>query len=116
MDRLKADAAANASKLAEHDKTVSDLTERAVKAEKSLLRRKVAEECKLPSSLADRLTGETEDDLRKDAQTLAQYVQPTHAAPLASVKKSYTPGNKEAKEAAIQDAFSSVPSQAKGDI
>lgn len=116
LDKLKTDSTAVASRLAERDKTVSDLTERAVKAEKSLLRRKVAEECKIPASLADRLTGETEEELRKDAQLLAQYVQPTHAAPLASVEKAYAPNSKEAREVAIQDAYSSVLQQMKGDI
>lgn len=116
LERLKADANATATKLAEHDKTVAALTERATKAEKSLLRRKVAEEAKLPASIADRLRGETEDDLRKDAKTLAQFVQPTQTAPLATVEKPHASGSKEAREAAVQDAFSSVLQQMKGDI
>lgn len=116
IDKLKADAKAAADKYAEHDKTVADLTARATTAEKSLLRRKVAEEAKLPPSLADRLTGETEEDLKKDAKTLAQFIQPQTPAPLASIERPYAPGSKEAREAAVNDAFAGVLQQMKGDV
>ena len=94
---LEQSAKETADKLANHAKEVSELTERATKAERSLLRRKIAEENNIPTSLADRLTGETEEDLRKDAKTFSRYVH-TGAAPLASVDPA--PSN----EKAVQDA------------
>lgn len=116
IDKLKGEAKAAADKLASHDKTVADLTDRATKAERSLLRRKVAEDAKLPPFLADRLTGETEEDLRKDAEALAKYVQIPTPTPLATIERPYTPGSPEAKEAAINDAFRGVLQTMRGDI
>lgn len=112
LDALKKDASANAEKLANHDKEISELTERATKAERSLLCRKVAEEQHLPSAFADRLTGETEDDLRKDAKELAQYVRTT-TAPLANVDNPGSFGD--AQSAAISGAYSSLLTSLKGD-
>lgn len=86
ISNLEKSAKESADKLAGHAKEVSELTERATKAERSLLCRKIAEENHIPTSLADRLTGETEEDLRKDAKAFSQYVH-TGTAPLASVEK-----------------------------
>ena len=113
LDALKKDAAANAEKLANHDKEVSELTARATKAERSLLCRKVAEEQHLPSAFADRLTGETEDDLRKDAKELAQYVRTT-TAPLASFEKTSSYGA-DAQAAALNEAYSGLLTSLKGE-
>lgn len=80
--RLKDAEKSNAEKLANHDKEVGTLKERAEKAEKSLLQRTVAEEAGLPASLASRLAGNTEDEMREDAKNLAQFVTRGGAAPL----------------------------------
>lgn len=58
-------------KLKSHDTVVSELTTRAENAEKSLLKSKVAIEAKLPIEMADRLVGDTEDDLKADAEKLS---------------------------------------------
>lgn len=83
---LEKAAKESADKLANHAKEVSELTERATKAERSLLRRRIAEENHIPASLADRLNGDTEEDIRKDAKNFSQFVH-TGTAPLASVEK-----------------------------
>ena len=77
-----------ADKLAGHAKEVADLTERAAKAEHSLLRRRIAEENHIPTPLADRLSGETEEELRKDAAAFAKYVSAPMTAPLATTEPS----------------------------
>lgn len=77
-DLLKA---ANA-KISDHDKVVSDLTQRAQNAEASLLKGKIAHEKGLPFELASRLVGSTEEELTKDAEALSQIIKPSQTAPL----------------------------------
>ena len=102
-DQLKADSAAlGALRAQKLDERVTTLTgqlqqaqtdlagmkTRAEKAERSLLRSRIAREAGLPAELSDRLTGETEDELKADAQALAKLVQPPKAAdpaPLADL-------------------------------
>lgn len=98
---LETAAKESAETLANHAKEVSELTERATKAERSLLRRKIAEENHIPTSLADRLAGETEEDLRKDAKTFSQYVR-TGTAPLASVEKPVPATEQAVQQAALR--------------
>lgn len=68
----------------ERIKTVDELAARAESAEKGLLKARVANECKLPFELASRITGDTEDDMRKDAELLAGFIRPATPAPLFS--------------------------------
>ena len=63
-------------KLKDHDNVVSELTTRAKTAETSLLKSKVAIAAKLPIEMADRLVGETEDDLKADAEKLSGLMAP----------------------------------------
>lgn len=65
-----------------HADTVSDLTKRAEAAESRLLKCKIAYDHKLPLELADRLVGDTKEDLDKDAETLAGLMKPSATAPL----------------------------------
>ena len=70
-----------ADKLKSHDSIVSELTERATKAETSLMKSRIAHESGVPIELAERLVGSTEDELKKDAETLAAFMKPTSAPP-----------------------------------
>ena len=79
--------------LAEKDKTSGELLTRAEKAEKSLLRRKVADAHKLPAGLADRIHGETKEEMNKDAEALSAFVTTGEAgAPLAGDNQTGTGG------------------------
>ena len=69
-------------KLKAKDLTVSEITKRAEVAEGKLLKNKIAYENRLPLELASRLIGETEDELKADAQKLASLVRPSSAPPL----------------------------------
>lgn len=69
------------SKLNEHDKIVSELTDRATKAETSLLKAKIAHENGVPYELANRLVGSTEEELKKDAETLSGFMKTSTAPP-----------------------------------
>ena len=68
-------------KLKSHDAIVSELTERATKAETSLMKSRIAHESGVPIELAERLVGSTEDELKKDAETLAAFMKPASAPP-----------------------------------
>lgn len=69
-------------KLKEESTKMSDLTLRAEKAESSLLKNKIAYDNKLPLELASRLVGNNEEELKKDAETLAGLIKPSHTPPL----------------------------------
>lgn len=102
ITKLQNEAKANEGKLADHNKEVGALTERAEKAERSLLRRRIAEEEGIPSSLADRLSGKDEKELREDAKNLAKFVAKGSPAPLFSSEG----GNGGAKT--VQAAYSTM--------
>ncbi len=70
------------AKLADHDKVVSDLTQRAQIAETKLLKSRIAHESGLPFELANRLVGNNEEELKQDAKALTAIIKPTQTAPL----------------------------------
>lgn len=62
-------------KLKASETTIADLTAKISANEISSAKMKIALETGLPSALADRLTGSTEEELRKDAELLAQFAK-----------------------------------------
>ena len=80
-------------KLKSHDAIVSELTDRATKAETSLMKSRIAHECGVPIELAERLVGSTEDELKKDAEALAAFMKPAsapHARTTETLKSNTT--------------------------
>lgn len=69
---------------ASKDAEFKELTERAEKAEKSLLKNRIAHENGLPLELSARLIGDTEEELKADAESLAAFMKPQSAPPLMS--------------------------------
>ena len=63
--------AALTGQIAERDKQITELTAKVAASETGSLRLKIAMETGLPAELADRLAGDTEEALRKDAALLA---------------------------------------------
>lgn len=78
-----------------HNAIVADLTKRAETAETKLLKNKVAHEAGLPVELADRLTGDTEEALKEDAKTLAEFAKVSKTPPMRSTESQQT-DNKDA--------------------
>lgn len=70
-----------AEKQATHDKTVADMTAKLKSYETDSVKTRIALELGLPYELAGRLTGDTEDAIRKDAETFAKFVGKQKAAP-----------------------------------
>lgn len=84
LEEAKKSAKEAADKASGFDKTVAELTARAEKAENSLLKTNIAYSHKLPLELAGRLVGTTEEELTKDAESLAALVKPAGTPPLYS--------------------------------
>ena len=83
---------------------VTELTGRAERAEASLLRSKIAHEYQIPYELAERLSGATEDEMRKDAEALSRYIAKPATAPLASTE----PPQQDAKSAALRNMLQNL--------
>lgn len=83
IEKLQTDLQNATDKIAGHEQVVSDLKKRAADAETANLKHRIAHEANIPFELAGRLTGSTEEELRKDAETLGMFVgQKTTAPPL----------------------------------
>lgn len=74
------------AKVAELNQQITDLTAKNTAAELGALRQKVAHETGLPFELADRLSGSTEEEIRKDAEVFAKF-----AAPKPQPSPDYSP-------------------------
>lgn len=68
-------------KLSDSEKTIADLTAKNSAYEISSVKMRIAHETGLPYELAERLSGSTEDEIRKDAETLSQFTSQAQATP-----------------------------------
>ncbi len=68
-------------KIGDNEKTIADLTAKNSAYEIASVKTKIAHETGLPYELADRLSGSTEEEIRKDAETLAQFAAKPQATP-----------------------------------
>lgn len=75
------------TKKSEYDKQIADLSAKVKEYEAASVKTRIAHEVGLPYELANRLRGETEDEIRADAQELAKYGK-ANAAPLGSNEPS----------------------------
>ena len=72
--------------LTEKTSGLSALEEKVKGYERASVKNKVAREAGLPWELADRLTGETEEEIRKDAESLRKLVGANKTPPLKSTE------------------------------
>ena len=86
----------------EHSKVVSELEQRAKNAETKWLKGKVAMEKGIPFELADRLIGDTEEELLKDAESVSSLLAPKAAPPMRTNEpQGTTPNNANAYAALL---------------
>jgi peptidoglycan hydrolase CwlO-like protein len=64
--------------ISEKEKAIAELTAKTRAYEISSAKLKIAQEVGLPAELADRITGETEEEMRKDAEQLVRFTKPQH--------------------------------------
>lgn len=91
-----------------HAKTITDLQNQLKGHEKTALKHRIAHEKGIPFEMASRLNGETEDDIRKDADVIAKFM-----------KKSEPPAGRKSNETAGTDgkkaAFKQMLQEMKGE-
>lgn len=78
---LQSTISGNKEKYAGYDKNIDDLNSKIKGFETANLRTKVALDNGIPYDLADRLVGDNEDDLKKDAERLAGFVKQGNPVP-----------------------------------
>lgn len=78
---LQSTISTNKEKYADYDKNIDDLNSKIKGFETANLRTKVALDNGLPYDLADRLVGDNEEDLTKDAERLAGFVKQSDPVP-----------------------------------
>jgi hypothetical protein len=64
----------SSKKYAGYDKTLAELQSKVKGYETSSVKRRVAHDAGIPYELADRISGETEEDIRRDAESLAKFL------------------------------------------
>lgn len=82
----------------------ADIAERDAKIrgyETDSVKTRIAHEAGLPYELHSRLNGETEDEIRKDADSLAKLMKANNTAPLAAAEKPV--GKQDTKKAAMKN-------------
>lgn len=62
-------------KISAQEAEIADLKSKNLSHERSLLRSKIAHETGIPYELSERLAGETEAEIRADAEKLSEYVK-----------------------------------------
>ena len=70
------------TKETENGNTVQELQDKIKKYETDAVKIRVSQEVGLPYELAGKLTGETEDEIKKDAELFSKYLTPRTEAPI----------------------------------
>lgn len=71
--------------------------------ETNSVKMRIAHENNIPYELANRLSGDSEDDIRKDAETLAKLLKGRDPAPLASTEPEGVDGKRAAVKKMLSD-------------
>lgn len=91
----------------EKDRKITELEETVKKHETAALKAKIAHEAGLDYSLASRLSGETEDEIKADAKTLSNTIgkMKTPAAPAKSTEPAGAAGSTKAGYTALLNSL-----------
>ena len=71
----------SSKQIADYEAEKKEMNDKILAYETSSVKMRIARETGLPYELAERLSGSTEGEIRKDAKDLAQYVSKVNAAP-----------------------------------
>lgn len=94
----------NAKKYAGYDQQLAERDAKIKGYETSSVKMRIAREKGIPYELAERLSGETEDDIRKDADSFSQFIRSVSGpAPLFSNEPAGADPNKAALEKMLQE-------------
>lgn len=92
-----------AKQLEANKTTIADLTAKAKAYESGALKMRIAHENGIPYELASKLSGETEEEIKKDAETLAKFVKNQQPQPLANTEHGHTNGKDAAYKSLLAD-------------
>jgi len=98
---LEASFQSTNEKYADYDKNVEGLASELNTYKTQSLKTRIAMEHKIPFELAGRLTGETEDELKADAQSLSGFITQKPSLPLASTEPNVEEPHKYSNQARI---------------
>lgn len=84
-----------AKQLEANKTTIADLTAKAKAYESGALKMRIAHENGIPYGLAGKLSGDTEEEIKKDAETLAKFVKNQQPQPLANTEHGHVDTNDE---------------------
>lgn len=87
-----------------HEKVVAELNSKIQGYETSSLKTRVALELGLPFEFASRLTGDSEESIRKDAESLSKFVGKKQTAPIAATE----PAQVDDKTAALKSLLQNI--------
>lgn len=76
-------------KLAEKDTAIADLTAKNKAYETSSVKMRIAHENGIPYELANKLSGDTEEAIKKDAETFAKFIGKKQTAPLGHTEYNH---------------------------
>lgn len=93
-------------KAAKYDTDIAERDAKIKGYETASVKTRIAHEEGLPYELHSRLTGETEDEIRKDAQSLAKLMKNSSVPPLAGTEKPVKP--QDAKMAAYKELLGNL--------
>lgn len=100
ITELNGELTAANEKAAKYDADIADRDAKIKSYETASVKTRIAHEAGLPYELHSRLTGETEDEIRKDAESLAKLMKSNVSAPLASAERPVS--QQDAKTAAYK--------------
>lgn len=103
-DDFKTKTADLTGKLAEKDTAIADLTAKNKAYETSSVKMRIAHENGIPYELANKLSGDTEEAIKKDAETFAKFIGKKQTAPLGSTEHDHADG----KNAAYKSLLASL--------
>lgn len=83
--------------------TIADLTAKTQAYESGALKMRIAHENGIPYELAGKLSGDTEEEIKKDAETLAKFVKNQQPQPLANTEHGHTNGKDAAYKSLLAD-------------
>lgn len=92
------------SKAANYDKEIADRDAKIKNYESASVKARIAHEVGIPYEMANRLNGESEDDIRKDAETIKSLMGSPASAPL----KDTEPSGKNGTDTAIKGMLSQL--------
>lgn len=93
IGELNRTAEESAKKYAGYDKTLADLQARVKGYETDSVKTRIAHELGLPYGMARRITGETEEDIRADAEALSREMEGSTRRTAAPLRSTETPGD-----------------------